>query len=50
MLYPFFLDGVAGEPNLNLPDGLHPTAEGVEVIVARILPVVESFLATLAKR
>ena len=50
VLYPFFLDGVAGETNLNLPDGLHPTAQGVEVIVSRILPVVERFLATLTKR
>ena len=27
-LVPFLLDGVAGEPALNQPDGLHPTAEG----------------------
>lgn len=45
--YPFLLDGVAGHPNLNQPDGLHPTAAGVDVIVARILPAVEGFLATL---
>jgi acyl-CoA thioesterase-1 len=43
-LYPFFLDGVAGDPRLNQPDGLHPTAEGVEVIVRRILPSVEQLL------
>jgi acyl-CoA thioesterase I len=43
-LYPFFLDGVAGEVKLNLPDGIHPTAEGVDIIVARILPSVEAFL------
>jgi acyl-CoA thioesterase-1 len=43
-LYPFFLDGVAGEAKLNLPDGIHPTAEGVDIIVARILPAVEAFL------
>ena len=35
VLYPFFLDGVAGERSLNLPDGLHPTAQGVEIIVGR---------------
>ncbi|HYF54944.1 MAG TPA: arylesterase [Salinarimonas sp.] len=45
VLYPFFLDGVAGERRLNLPDGLHPTADGVRVIVERILPTVERFLA-----
>ena len=50
VLYPFFLDGVVGETSLNLPDGLHPTATGVEVIVSRILPSVETFLASLAKR
>ena len=43
-LYPFFLDGVAGDPKLNQPDGLHPNAEGVEVIVQRILPAVEGLL------
>jgi acyl-CoA thioesterase I len=43
-LYPFFLDGVAGDPNLNQADGLHPSAEGVEVIVQRILPSVEQLL------
>lgn len=37
-LYPFFLEGVATEPDLNLPDGLHPNAEGVSVIVEGILP------------
>lgn len=50
VLYPFFLDGVAGERSLNLQDGIHPTAKGVEIIVARILPTVETFIATLSKR
>jgi acyl-CoA thioesterase I len=43
-LYPFFLDGVAGDPKLNQPDGVHPTAAGVEVIVQKILPSVEALL------
>lgn len=43
-LYPFFLEGVALRPELNLDDGLHPNARGVDVIVERILPVVESML------
>jgi acyl-CoA thioesterase-1 len=47
VLYPFFLDGVAGDRVLNLPDGLHPTAKGIERIVERILPSVETFLARL---
>ena len=47
VLYPFFLEGVAGQARLALPDGLHPSAEGVRVVVERILPAVESFLARL---
>ena len=39
-LYPFFLDGVALQPQLNLPDGLHPNTQGVALITARILPSV----------
>lgn len=50
VLYPFFLDGVAGERSLNLQDGIHPTAKGIEIIVERILPTVESFLATVQQR
>ncbi|GEP02665.1 arylesterase [Methylobacterium oxalidis] len=46
-LYPFFLQGVAGERGLNLDDGMHPNAKGVEAIVAGILPSVESFLGRL---
>jgi acyl-CoA thioesterase-1 len=43
-LYPFFLEGVAAEPSLNQDDGMHPNAEGVEVIVKRILPDVIALL------
>ncbi len=43
--YPFFLDGVAADPKLNQRDGIHPTAEGVEVIVAGILPKVKALIA-----
>ena len=50
VLYPFFLEGVAGERALNLPDGLHPTAKGIERIVERIIPAVESFLRRLEAR
>jgi acyl-CoA thioesterase-1 len=45
VLYPFFLAGVAGNADLNQGDGLHPTAAGVDVIVARILPQVETLIA-----
>ena len=43
-LYPFFLEGVAGRRTLFQPDGLHPNARGVEVLVARILPAVRGAL------
>ncbi len=46
-LYPFFLDGVIGDPKLVQGDGLHPTREGVEKIVAAILPSVEGVLAEI---
>jgi acyl-CoA thioesterase-1 len=41
---PFFLEGVAANPALNQPDRLHPNAEGVRRIVARLLPMVEKLL------
>jgi acyl-CoA thioesterase I len=44
VFYPFFLEGVAGDTKLNQPDGLHPTATGVDVIVARIMPKVEELI------
>jgi acyl-CoA thioesterase-1 len=47
LLYPFFLDGVAADLGLVQHDGLHPTAAGVDVIVARILPKVEELVARI---
>ena len=47
-LYPFFLEGVAAEARLNQADGLHPTAEGIDVIVKNILPTVEAFLGAIS--
>jgi len=48
-LYPFFLDGVAGDPKLNQADGMHPTTDGVEAIVERIAPSVEEILKQVKK-
>jgi acyl-CoA thioesterase-1 len=45
VFYPFFLDGVATDPQLKQIDGMHPTAAGVDVIVKRILPQVETLIA-----
>jgi len=40
-LYPFFMDGVAAVKNMQLADGLHPTPKGVQIIVTKMLPLVE---------
>jgi len=51
LLYPFFLDGVAADRALNQPDGLHPTARGIDAIVQRVLPKAEELVARVkAKR
>ena len=50
LLYPFFLDGVAAESKLNQRDGLHPTAAGVDRIVAGILPKVEELVARVREK
>jgi len=44
-LYPFFLDGVAGNLALEQADGMHPNPSGVAVIVGRILPKVQELAA-----
>src|SRR5581483_51807 len=49
-LYPFFLDGVAADDKLNQADGIHPTSEGVDIIVKNILPSVEAFLGPIVRR
>lgn len=43
-LYPFFLQGVAAQPKLQLADGMHPNREGVAVMVRNILPTVRKAL------
>jgi acyl-CoA thioesterase I len=49
-LYPFLLEGVAQQPKLNLPDGIHPNREGVEVVARAMEPVVARFVAQIAAR
>ncbi|TMM53315.1 arylesterase [Maribacter algarum] len=43
-LIPFLLDGVAGIPDLNLPDGIHPTAEGQKIVRENVWVVLEGLL------
>jgi acyl-CoA thioesterase-1 len=50
ILVPFFLDGVVGKRNLNQPDGIHPTSEGVDIIVKKILPAVEALIRRVQAR
>lgn len=40
-LIPFLLEGVGGNPKLNLPDGIHPNAKGYEVIANNVLKELE---------
>lgn len=44
-LMPFLLDGVAGNPRFNQPDGIHPTAEGYRIVVDRLWPYLAPLLA-----
>ena len=46
----FFLQGVAAVPNLNQIDGIHPNAEGVRRIVARLLPMVKALILKAGDR
>jgi acyl-CoA thioesterase I len=46
-LYPFFLDGVAADAKLNQVDGIHPTPAGVDIIVKRMMPMVEAFVGSI---
>jgi acyl-CoA thioesterase-1 len=45
ILYPFILDGVAGNAALNQRDGMHPTAAGVDIMVTGMLPKAEELVA-----
>jgi len=44
-LYPFFLDGVTGNPDMLLSDGMHPNTSGINAMVEKFVPVAEQFLA-----
>ena len=46
-LYPFFLDGVAADTRLNQADGIHPTKEGISVIVEKFMPFAEKLLTKI---
>lgn len=49
-LYPFFLDGVAGNPALLQKDGMHPTEQGTREIARRILPDLEEVIRSVLEK
>lgn len=48
-LVPFLLEGVGGNPDLNLPDRIHPTAEGQKVVAKNVWAVLKPVLAKLSR-
>lgn len=50
LFYPFFLEGVAADPKLNQPDGIHPNEEGVRIIVENMMPEVERMIQIILAR
>lgn len=43
-LIPFLLEGVGGDPSLNLPDGIHPNAEGHKIVAGNVLKIIKPIL------
>lgn len=43
-LIPFLLEGVAGNPDLNLPDGIHPTEAGHKIVLETIWPYIKELM------
>ena len=44
LLLPFLLEGVAGKPELNLPDGIHPNVEGHKIVAKHVVKFLEGLL------
>lgn len=49
-LYPFLLEGVAQNRQLNLADGIHPNRAGVEVIAKALEPAVARFVEQISRK
>jgi acyl-CoA thioesterase-1 len=43
-LIPFLLEGVGGIPSLNLPDGIHPNAEGHKILAKNVFEAIKEIL------
>ena len=48
-LVPYLLKGVAGNPSLNLPDGIHPNAAGQKILAENVWRVLEPVARAVAK-
>ncbi len=48
-LVPFLLEGVAAQPELNLPDGLHPNPQGHAILTENLLPYLEPLIRELSQ-
>jgi len=46
-LIPFLLEGVGGNPELNLPDGVHPSVEGQKIVAENVWKVMEPLLRSM---
>lgn len=46
-LIPFLLEGVAGDPELNQQDGIHPTAEGYDIVAENVWDVLKPVITEL---
>ncbi|MHB1312451.1 MAG: GDSL-type esterase/lipase family protein, partial [Gemmatimonadaceae bacterium] len=49
-LLPFLLDGVAGRPELNQDDGIHPTPEGARRVAANVFKSLRPVLDSLSRK
>ena len=47
---PFYLEGVAGIPSLNIADGMHPNPDGARIVEANVWKVLGPMLPTAATR
>jgi acyl-CoA thioesterase I len=48
-LVPYLMEGVAGNPSLNLPDGIHPNAAGQKILAENVSRVLEPVASEVAK-
>ena len=44
LLIPFLLEGVGGNPEFNLPDGIHPNIEGHKIVAQNVYEVLKDVL------